>query len=89
MERLTPASRACALAAAALAHDFNSELTVILSSVSDAILALEPGHPARSPLLDLESSARRCARKCGDVLAFSARHGVRPARAPLSAVMEM
>jgi hypothetical protein len=88
VERLTQADRPCAIAAAALAHDFNNELTVILSSVADAIAALEPGHPARRPLRYVESSAMRCARKCGDVLDFSARHGVRPARAPLAAVVE-
>ena len=72
-----------------MAHDFNSELTVILSSVSSAIAALEPGHPARRPLCDLENAAQRCAGKCSDVLVFSARHGVRPSRTPLAAVMEM
>jgi hypothetical protein len=89
VERLTNADRACALAAAAMAHDFNSELTVILSSVSMAIAALEPGHPARRPLFDLENAAERCADKCSDLLVFSARHGVRPSRTTLAAVMEM
>jgi hypothetical protein len=77
------------VAAAALAHDFNSELTVILSSVSIAIASLEPGHPARPALLDLDGAARRCARKCGNTLAFSLRHGMRPGRASLAAVLEL
>jgi hypothetical protein len=89
VERLTKADQACAVAAAALAHDFNNELTVILSSVSSAIATLEPGHPARPSLLDLEGAARRCAGKCGHTLAFSLRHGIRPARASLAAVLEM
>ncbi|MGA3096444.1 MAG: hypothetical protein ABSF25_08330 [Bryobacteraceae bacterium] len=89
MERLTRADQAWAVAAAALAHDFNNELTVILSSVSSAIATLEPDHPARPALLDLEGSARRCAQKCGNTLAFSLRHGVRPTRASLAAVLEM
>lgn len=89
VERLTKADQACAVAAAALAHDFNNELTVILSSVSSAIATLEPGHPARPALLDLEGSARRCAQKCGNTLAFSLRHGIRPARAALAAVLEL
>jgi hypothetical protein len=89
VERLTRADQACAVAAAALSHDFNSELTVILSSVSSAIATLEPGHPARPALLDLEGAARRCAYKCGNTLAFSLRHGVRPGRASLAAVLEL
>ena len=89
VERLTKADQACAVAAAALAHDFNSELTVILSSVSSAIETLEPGHPARPALLDLEGAARRCAHKCGSTLTFSLRHGIRPARAALAAVLEL
>jgi hypothetical protein len=70
-----------------MAHEFNSELTVILSGVSMAITSLEPGHPARPLLFELQDSARRCADKCATVLAFAARHGVRPARAPLEAVI--
>ena len=88
MERLTKNDTVCAVAAAALAHDFNNELTFILSGVGSAMLAMEPGHPARTPLADAENSARRCAVKCADVLAFSARHGIRPPRIPLAALLE-
>jgi hypothetical protein len=88
VERLTQNDRVCAIAAAALAHDFNDELTFILSGVGDAMLAMEPGHPARRPLADAETSARRCAAKCADVLEFSARRGIRPPRAPLSVFLE-
>jgi hypothetical protein len=44
--------------AAAAAHDFNNELTVILSSVANSIMSLEPGPPARPQLLDFLGSGR-------------------------------
>jgi signal transduction histidine kinase len=69
VERITRADHACAVAAAA-AHDFNNELTVILSSVSSLILALEPGHPSRPQLLDLQDAAQRCARMSSGLLQF-------------------
>ena len=87
MERLSRADRACGLAAAALAHEFCNELTIIMSGVGDAMLALEPGHPARSPLIDAEASARRCGAKCARTLEFTARRGLRPSRAPLEALL--
>ncbi len=71
-----------------MAHDFNNELTIILSGVGSAVSAMEPGHPARRPLADAEDSARRCAAKCADVLEFSARRGIRPPRAPLTVFLE-
>ena len=89
VERLTRADQACAVAAAALAHDFNNELTIILSSVSIAMETLEPGHPARPAMLDIAGAARRCAHQCGNTLTFSLRHGIRPARASLAAVLEL
>jgi signal transduction histidine kinase len=69
VERITRADHACAVAAAA-AHDFNNELTVILSSVSSLILGLEPGHPSRPQLLDLQDAAQRCARMSSGLLRF-------------------
>ena len=87
VERLTRADRASAVAAAA-AHDFNDELTVILSSVSGSIAALEPGHPARPLLLDLQGAAQRCAWKASALLNFGARRGVRPAATPLERLLE-
>jgi hypothetical protein len=85
VERLLGTDRACALAAAA--HEFNDELTVILSSVTVSILAMEPGHPARRPLIDLERAAMRCASTSSRLLNFSARGGARPARMSLDAVL--
>lgn len=73
VERITKADHVCAVAAAA-AHDFNNELTVILSTVSRSIQTLEPGHPARPHLLELQNAARRCARKTSGLLAFGASH---------------
>lgn len=68
--------------ASAAAHDLNNDLTVILSSVSSSIQTLEPGHPARPLLLDLQSAAQRCAWKASGLLNFSAHHGVSSVRAP-------
>lgn len=82
METLTRADRVCAIAAAA-AHDLNDELTVILTSVTGSIRALEPGHPARPLLLDLQSAAQRCAWKASGLLNFSARAGARPSAVTL------
>jgi hypothetical protein len=81
VERLTKADQVCTVAVAA-AHDLNNELTVILNSVAVSILALEPGHPARYPLLDLQRAAERCARKASGLLSFGARNGARPVHAP-------
>jgi hypothetical protein len=81
------ADRVCAVAAAA-AHDLNDELTVILSSVTDSILSLEPGHPARPLLLDLQSAAQRCAWKASGLLNYSARHGAQPVAAPLETLLD-
>jgi len=82
VERLTPADRICAVAAAA-AHDLNDELTVILSSVTASLGALDPDHPARELLLDLRSAAQRCAWTASGLLNFSARKGARPSAATL------
>ena len=87
MERLIKNDRACAVAAAA-AHDLNNELTVILSSVTNSISALEPGHPARPLLLELRSAAQRCAWKASSLLNYSARGGARPSPAPMESLME-
>lgn len=74
------AKRACAVAAAA-AHDFNNELTVILSSTSDALLLIKPPHPARELLLDIQAAAQRCVWKASGLLNFSARVNPGPVRA--------
>ena len=82
MEHLNRAERACAVTAAA-AHDLNNELTVILSSVCEAIAELGPNHPVRSLLVQARSSAQRCAWRASGLLNFSARRGVVTVRTPL------
>ena len=80
MEQLTNADRACAVAAAA-AHDFNNELTVILSSVAGALGAVPAENPARELLLDIQAAAQRCVWKASGLLNFSARVNPHPVRA--------
>jgi hypothetical protein len=86
VERITKADHAYAVAAAA-AHDFNNELTVILSTVFDSIRALEPGHPARPHLLDLQEAAQRCSRTTSGLLAFSFSRGARVCAAPFESLI--
>ena len=87
VEYLSRADRICAVAAAA-AHDLNDELTVILSSVIDSLRTLEPEHPARPLLLDLQSAAQRCAWKTSGLLNYSARHGAQAVAAPLESLLD-
>jgi hypothetical protein len=82
VERLTKADRACAVAAAA-AHDFNDELTVIVNSVSCSLETLEPGHPVRSLLLEAQGAAQRCVWKTSGLLNYTARRGTPPASVPM------
>ena len=86
VERITKADHAYAVAAAA-AHDFNNELTVILSSVANSIMSLEPGHPARPHLLDLQEAAQRCTRTTSGLLAFSFSRGARVSPAPFESLI--
>ncbi|HLH17951.1 MAG TPA: hypothetical protein VKX45_12055 [Bryobacteraceae bacterium] len=87
VERLSRNDRICAVAAAA-AHDLNDDLTVILTSVSDSIRSLEPGHPVRGLLLDLQSAAQRCAWTASGLLNFTARRGVRPSAASMGRLVQ-
>ena len=80
MEPLNHDERACAVAAAA-AHDFNNELTVILSSVTDALRALPADDSVRELLLDIRAAAQRCVWKSSGLLNFSARRRIGPVRA--------
>jgi hypothetical protein len=86
VERLTNADRACAIAAAA-AHDFNDELTIIVNSASQSILHLEPGHPARPYIADIESAVQRCIWKASGLLTYTTRQGMRPASASMERVV--
>jgi hypothetical protein len=78
VHRLTPADRAYAIVSAA-ARDLNDELTIIVNSAAGSIESLEPGHPARPLLLDLQGAAQRCIWKTSGLLNYGARHGVKPA----------
>ena len=80
MDHLSNAKRACAVAAAA-AHDFNNELTVILSSAADALALLDATDPAHLLLLDIQAAAQRCVWKASGLLNFSARVNPDPVRA--------
>jgi hypothetical protein len=82
VERLTHADRACAVAAAA-AHDLNDELTIIVNTTSHSLQTLEPGHPARPLLLELQRSAQRCVWKASGLLNYGARRGARAVNVPL------
>jgi len=87
VEPLTNADRACAVAAAA-AHDFNNELTVILSGVAGALDAVPADNPARELLLDIRAAAQRCGWKASGLLNFSARVNPRPVRASFEYLIE-
>ena len=87
MERFFKSDQACALAAAT-AHDFNNELTVILSSASTLIAELEPGHPARERAFALQDAAQRCARKTSGLLRYGLKRGARATRTSLECLFE-
>lgn len=76
-----------ALLAAAVAHDFNEELTMILSQVDASLDLLEPEHPAAGQLAELERSAQRCAGITRELLAYSRRLGAKPRGVPLSRLL--
>jgi hypothetical protein len=82
MESSTKTAHACAVAAAA-AHDFNNELTVILSGLSGVLEALGPDHPARELLLDMRAAAQRCVWSSYGLLNYGSRANATPVRASL------
>ena len=82
MERLNNADRVCAIASAA-AQDLNDELTIILNGAAGSIARLEPGHPARPLLFDLQNAVERCVWKTSGLLNYGFRRGLRPAPIPM------
>jgi len=82
VERLSKADRACAVAAAA-AHDLNDELTIIINTASTSLAMLEPGHPARPFLTEMQRSVQRCTWKTSGLLNYGARRGVAPVHGPM------
>jgi hypothetical protein len=69
--------------AAAAAHDLNDELTIIVNTTSSSLQKLEPGHPARPLLMDLQRAAQRCVWKTSGLLNFSARRGAHGTSVPM------
>ena len=86
MERLTLADRVCAVAAAA-AHDLNDELTVILNGAARSMELLEPGHPARPYICEIQQAAERSVWKTSGLLHYGARRGLRPVPVPMERLM--
>jgi len=86
VERSTKADRTAALLAAA-AHDFNDDLTVILSAIADSLRALPLNHPAIHQMEEAQRAAGRCAKRTARMLGFSARQGFRPAAARVDALL--
>jgi hypothetical protein len=81
VERLSGNDRASAIAAA-VAQDLNDELTVILSTVTESLGALDDAHPAHPMLVELHSAAQRCAGRAARLLTYSSHRGLR--RFPLT-----
>lgn len=69
--------------AAAAAHDLNDEFTIIVNTANETLAILEPGHPARPYLHELQRSAQRCVWKTSGLLNYGARRGVRPRNSPM------
>jgi hypothetical protein len=87
VERLTRIDRANVVAAAA-AHDLHDEMTIILNSTWASMQLLEPGHPARLLLYDLNAAVQRCIWKTAAMLRFSAHRGVGPVNVPLEQIAQ-
>jgi hypothetical protein len=86
VERLTHADRACAVAAAA-AHDLNDELTIIVNITSACLKTMEPGHPARPYMVEMQRAAQRCVGKTSGLLNYGARRGARPVNVPMESLI--
>jgi hypothetical protein len=82
VERKLKSDPSCAVAAAA-AHDWNDELTVILSSIETLLDAHGPSPDTRVALLEVRAAAQRCAWKASGLLNFTARQGARPSATPM------
>ena len=69
--------------AAAAAHDLNDELTIIVNTASTSLALLEPGHPARPLLCEMQRSVQRCTWKTSGLLNYGSRRGLPPVNGPM------
>ncbi len=73
--------------AGGVAHDFNNLLTVIVGYSQMLLDELPPGDPRHSDLQAIRQTADRAAQLTGQLLAFSRKQVLAPARLDLSAVV--
>jgi len=74
--------------AGGVAHDFNNLLLAIIGNADLARLSLPRTSPAREHLVDIESSARRAADLCKQMLAYSGQGKFMPERLSLNEVIQ-
>ncbi len=74
--------------AGGVAHDFNNLLLAIIGNADLARLSLPRTSPVRENLVDIETSARRAADLCKQMLAYSGRGKFMPERLSLNEVIQ-
>ncbi len=74
--------------AGGVAHDFNNMLGAILGCAELALEQLEPTHPVRDELQEIQKSARRSADLTRQLLAFARKQTVAPKLIDLNATVE-
>jgi len=77
--------------AGGIAHDFNNILSAVVANLSIALAELEPHHPARESLLEIEKASERATDLVKQILSFSRqdtpkRQLVRPAEIVIEAM---
>jgi len=60
--------------AAGIAHDFNNLLAAIVGNAELAVVDMDPAHPAREHLLEIEKASTRAKTVVQQLLAFSRQH---------------
>ncbi|MGH9718618.1 MAG: ABC transporter substrate binding protein [Bryobacteraceae bacterium] len=73
--------------AGGIAHDFNNLLTVITGFCELSVNRIESEHPVRSHLIEIQKAGRFAATLTRQLLAFSRRQIVEPARVNLNSVV--
>ncbi len=74
--------------AGGIAHDFNNMLGVILGNVELAMLRVEPEHPLKANLQEIDKAARRSADLTRQLLAFARKQTVIPRVLDLNQTIE-